>query len=176
MQYRSIALAVLSTTVGVAAIQATSAYFSLLAPPTVADVAPPVNSIESTVYRVVPTEDGPVVLLRAGDDQRLLPIWIGYAEARAIERARTGTEMPRPMTHDLFAATLGELDARVAHVRVDRLRDDGVYTGTITLIRNREVLKIDTRPSDAIALALRTNAPIYVDGGLRAEMISDPAD
>ncbi len=171
MRYRSIVIAALSTTFGIAVVQATSALSALRLTPSASTAEVPPNSLRASVADVVATPQGPVVLLRPESSDRLLPIWVGYAEARAIERVLSDIDMPRPMTHDLFAKTLGRLDARLVHVRVDRLRPDGVYVGTATLQQDDRIIKIDTRPSDAMALALRTSAPIYIDSSLRAQLV-----
>ena len=172
MRLQNIAFAVLSTALGIVVVKTTTTM--LKRTPFMAFQAP-ARSIEASVDRVVSTADGPVVLLESEQSGRYLPIWIGYAEARAIERARTGTPTLRPRTHDLLAKTIAQLDARVVRVRVDRLRDDGVYTATVTLLAADHIIHIDARPSDSIALALRTSAPIYLDPSLRAEMI-DPTN
>ena len=175
MHYRSIAIAALSTTVGIAAVQATTAFSAFRWTSPRASVEVPASSMEAAVQRVVMTADGPVVLLQAKNTERALPIWIGNAEARAIERARQGIRTPRPMTHDLFTKTLERLDAEVVHVRVDRLRADGVYVGTITIRQGEEVRAIDARPSDSMALALRTGAKIYIADKLQRQMILSSA-
>lgn len=174
MKYRSVALAILSTTVGMTLLQATSALSAFHSPPPKAVPVVPANSIEANVFRVVDTEQGPVVLLRPVNSDRCLPIVVGNAEGRAIERGRVSAKSPRPMTHDLFARTIDELDAEVAHVRVDRLTPNGVYIGTVTLVRAHEILAIDARPSDSMALALRTGAKVYIDESLRSELIPLP--
>ena len=102
----------------------------------------------------------PIVLLKAADANLFLPIWIGHPEAAAILTRLRGEETPRPMTHDLFVSVLDELGAEVVQVSVTELRDS-TYHAEITLQRNGETLLIDSRPSDAIALAVRTEAPIF---------------
>ena len=171
MQYRSIVIAALSTSIGIAALQATTALSAFWLTPSKAEVSVPASSMQASVVDVVSTADGPVVLLQPEGTDQFLPIWIGHAEARAIKRALAGVKMNRPRTHDLFANTLSNLDARLVHVRVDRLRG-GVYYGTATLQQGDRVISIDARPSDAMALALRTSATIYVADELRAELIA----
>jgi uncharacterized protein len=102
----------------------------------------------------------PIVLLKAADANLFLPIWIGQPEAAAILTRLRGEETPRPMTHDLFVSVLEELGAEVVQVSVTELRDS-TYHAEILLRRNGETLAIDSRPSDAIALAVRTEAPIF---------------
>ncbi len=105
----------------------------------------------------------PIVLLKTSDGNRFLPIWIGHPEAAAILMKLQGNESPRPMTHDLFAQVIDELDARVLRISVTDLRDNTFYA-KITLQRGgdaRDTIEIDSRPSDAIALAVRCDAPIF---------------
>ena len=102
----------------------------------------------------------PIVLLKTSDGNRFLPIWIGHPEAAAILMKLQGNESPRPMTHDLFANVLAELDAQVVQIAVTDLRESTFYA-RITLRRDGQTWEIDSRPSDAIALAVRTDAPIF---------------
>lgn len=102
----------------------------------------------------------PIVLLKTVDGNRFLPIWIGHAEAAAILAKLQGTESPRPMTHDLVTDMLAELQAQVARVTVTELRES-TFFALITLRRDTAEIDIDSRPSDAIALAVRSNAPIF---------------
>jgi bifunctional DNase/RNase len=103
----------------------------------------------------------PIVLLKTVDGNRFLPIWIGHPEAAAILTKMQGAPTPRPMTHDLVTEMLGELNATVAKISVTELRDNTFYA-IITLQVNGSELEIDSRPSDALALAVRTDAPIFV--------------
>jgi uncharacterized protein len=105
----------------------------------------------------------PIVLLRDPRSGRTLPVWVGPAEAQAIVMAMQGIDTPRPMTHDLLVSVLRELDAELIQVRIDDLRD-GTYFGKLVLrVGDAEVPRvIDTRPSDGMALAVRTGAPIEV--------------
>ncbi len=103
----------------------------------------------------------PIVLLRTVDGARVLPIWIGHAEAQAILLPLQGKETPRPMTHDLLARVLGDLGATVERVEVVDLRDN-TYFARICLRAADGPTELDARPSDALALALRCNASIYV--------------
>lgn len=98
----------------------------------------------------------PIVLLREAEGLRYLPIWVGAAEATAIAYAHQGVVPPRPMTHDLMKDLLEALGTSVTEVRITDL-SDGVFYATIALTGGVEV---SARPSDAIALALRTGAPI----------------
>ncbi len=104
----------------------------------------------------------PIVLLKTAEGNKFLPIWIGHPEAAAILMKLQGATTPRPMTHDLFTETLAQLDAQVVRVCVTDLRDNTFYA-TITIQQNGSEIEIDSRPSDAIALAVRVDAPIYAD-------------
>jgi uncharacterized protein len=103
----------------------------------------------------------PIVLLRTLDGNRFLPIWIGHPEAAAILMKLQGTPTARPMTHDLVTSMLTELNATVAKVVVTELREN-TFHAMITLQVNGSEIEIDSRPSDALALAVRTEAPIFV--------------
>jgi bifunctional DNase/RNase len=102
----------------------------------------------------------PIVLLKTSDGNRYLPIWIGHAEAAAILMKLQGAATPRPLTHDLFTETLSQLDAQVVRITVTELRDNTFYA-TITLAQDGNEIEVDSRPSDAIAMAVRAEAPIY---------------
>jgi bifunctional DNase/RNase len=102
----------------------------------------------------------PIVLLKTADGNRFLPIWIGHPEAAAILMRLQAKETPRPMTHDLFTDVLGELGAEIVQIAVTDLRDNTFYA-RITLRRDGSTYEIDSRPSDAIALAVRCDAPIF---------------
>jgi bifunctional DNase/RNase len=103
-----------------------------------------------------------IVILREAEGQRILPIWIGPAEAQAIRRILSEEAFPRPLTHDLVVITLEGLKARITRVIIADLRENTFFASVI-VEREGEVLSIDARPSDAIALALRAKAPIYVN-------------
>jgi uncharacterized protein len=116
---------------------------------------------EVSALAMDPNHKVPVVLLRLEDDERFVPIWIGLMEASAILLAIEGVEVQRPMTHDLLCRVADTCGARVTRVEVNDLRD-GTYFAELTVQAGDEVHVIDSRPSDAIAIALRTEAPIYV--------------
>jgi bifunctional DNase/RNase len=120
--------------------------------------------IEMTIkgLMVDPITNMPIVILRDKEGQRILPIWVGIFEANAIALQIENITTPRPMTHDLLKNILSDLKAEVQKVVVCDLRENTFYA-LIYLLANGEVLAIDARPSDAIALALRTRAPIYVE-------------
>ncbi len=105
----------------------------------------------------------PIVLLREPRDGKVVPIWVGIAEAQAISRALYGVVPPRPMTHDLMASLLRELDAELVEVVVNDMREH-TYFGKLKLRvgRDRALRIVDTRPSDGLALALRTGATIHI--------------
>jgi bifunctional DNase/RNase len=102
----------------------------------------------------------PIVLLKTADDSKFLPIWIGHSEAAAILVKLQNASTARPMTHDLFAELLGHLEAEVVSVTVTELRENTFYA-RITNQQNGSEIELDSRPSDAIALAVRSGAKIY---------------
>ena len=102
----------------------------------------------------------PIVLLKAVDTNKFLPIWIGHPEAAAILMKLQGASTPRPMTHDLLSDVLDQIDAKCEKVSVTELRDN-TFFASITISMNGSELEIDSRPSDALALAVRTSAPIF---------------
>ena len=103
----------------------------------------------------------PIVLLKTIEGNRFLPIWIGHAEAAAILMKLQNAATPRPMTHDLVTDILGELGAKVTQVAVTELRENTFYA-QLTIQQDGSEVEIDSRPSDAIALAVRADAPIFV--------------
>jgi len=102
----------------------------------------------------------PIVLLKTKDGNRYLPIWIGQPEAAAILMKLQGASTPRPMTHDLLTEILSELDARITRITVTELRENTFYAQVTVQLDGTEV-EVDSRPSDAIALAIRAEAPIF---------------
>jgi bifunctional DNase/RNase len=112
---------------------------------------------------------GYVVLLREVDGERVLPIWIGPAEAYAIASRLAGDAPPRPQTHDLMRNLLVLTGARLERVTVREIRED-TYFGVLQVRMGDEVRNLDARPSDAIALAMRAGAPIYVAEGVFASL------
>jgi hypothetical protein len=102
----------------------------------------------------------PIVLLKTVDGNKFLPIWIGHPEAAAILMKLQGASTPRPMTHDLLSDVLDQIDAKCEKVSVTELRDN-TFFASITISMNGSELEIDSRPSDALALAVRTSAPIF---------------
>ena len=103
-----------------------------------------------------------VVILRQKDSDRYLPIWIGPAEADAIAVKLQGISVPRPLTHDLVRSIVDNLGASIAHIVVSDLQDD-TFFAKVVLTSNGKDMEVDSRPSDAIALAVRAKVPIYVE-------------
>jgi uncharacterized protein len=102
----------------------------------------------------------PIVLLKTAEGNRFLPIWIGHPEAAAILMKLQGATTPRPMTHDLVTEILSLLDAHVVRITVTELREN-TFFAEITVQQDGSEIQIDSRPSDAIALAIRADAPIF---------------
>jgi bifunctional DNase/RNase len=120
--------------------------------------------IEMTIkgLMVDPITNMPIIILRDGDGQRVLPIWVGIFEANAIALQMENISTPRPMTHDLLRNVIEDLSGRVARIVVSDLRDNTFYA-LIYVEVGSDTVAIDARPSDAIALALRAQAPIFVE-------------
>ena len=110
----------------------------------------------------------PIVLLKTRDGNKFLPIWIGHPEAAAILMKLQGANTPRPMTHDLIDDMLEKLQVECTRVSVTELRENTFYASIQLKIDGREV-EIDSRPSDALALAVRTQAPIFAHEDVIAE-------
>ncbi len=108
-----------------------------------------------------PITNSPIVILQDVEKNTLLPIWVGIFEANAIALQIERIDTPRPMTHDLIKNILIQFEAQVEKIVVTELRDNTFYA-LIHLRFREELLTIDSRPSDAIALALRTDSPIFV--------------
>jgi len=109
-----------------------------------------------------------IVILREVDGERILPIWIGPGEAQAIRRMLAEEPFPRPLTHDLLVLMVEGLKAKVDRVVIADLREN-TFFATVILQREGEVLSVDARPSDSIAVALRAKAPIFVNEDLLQE-------
>jgi len=120
--------------------------------------------IEMTIkgLMVDPITNSPIVILRDREGQRVLPIWVGIFEANAIALQIENVSTPRPMTHDLLRNVIQDLKASVQKVVVCDLQENTFYA-LIYLLLDGDTVAIDARPSDAIALALRTRAPIFVE-------------
>jgi bifunctional DNase/RNase len=120
--------------------------------------------IEMTIkgLMVDPITNMPIIILRDKAEQRVLPIWVGVFEANAIALQIENVTTPRPMTHDLLRKVIHDLKADIQKIVVSDLKDNTFYA-LIYLSVNGEAMAIDARPSDAIALALRARAPIFVE-------------
>ncbi len=103
-----------------------------------------------------------IVILREAEGERILPIWIGPGEAQAIRRILSEEPFPRPLTHDLLHLIVEGLKAKIARVVISDLREN-TFFASVLVERDSEVLSIDARPSDSIAVALRAKAPIFVN-------------
>jgi len=104
----------------------------------------------------------PVIVLKEKTGEKTLPIWIGLFEAQAIALALENVKPPRPLTHDLAKSLIEKLKGKVDRVVISDLRNNTFYA-QILIKRNGESIKVDSRPSDAIAIALRLNVPIFID-------------
>jgi bifunctional DNase/RNase len=102
----------------------------------------------------------PIVLLKTADGNKFLPIWIGHPEATAILMKLQSQAPPRPMTHDLLSDMLEQLEAQIVRITVTELRENTFYA-QITVQQDGREIEVDSRPSDAIALAIRAEAPIF---------------
>lgn len=138
--------------------------------------------IEMTIkgLMVDPITNMPIVILRDKDGQRVLPIWVGVFEANAIALQIENVTPQRPMTHDLLNNVIHDLRADIQKVVVSDLKDNTFYA-LIYVAIGGEVTAIDARPSDAIALALRARAPIYVedsviDNAKSVDLVPEKAD
>jgi hypothetical protein len=129
---------------------------------------------------VDPVAGTPIVILKDEGGERVLPIWVGVPEANAIWMQIENVSPPRPMTHDLLRNVISDLDGRVDRVVVSELRESTFFAVIHMTVRG-EAVAVDARPSDAIALALRTRAPILVeeaviDTAKTVDFASSPVD
>jgi uncharacterized protein len=124
--------------------------------------------MELAGVRVELPTNQPIVLLKEKDGERYLPIWIGAAEAAAIALALQGVVTPRPMTHDLLKNILEDLGVTVNRIVVTELRE-GTFFAQLDIHRNGDSLEISSRPSDAIALAVRMTVPIFANEDVLSE-------
>jgi bifunctional DNase/RNase len=138
--------------------------------------------IEMTIkgLMVDPITNTPIVILKDKEGERVLPIWVGVFEANAIALQIENVATPRPMTHDLLRNIIGDLEGQVDRVVVSDLKDNTFYAVIHLTVRGERVA-IDARPSDAIALALRTKSPILVeelviDTAKTVDFATQPAD
>ncbi len=117
--------------------------------------------VEVKGVRIDPVAQSPVVLLAEKEGKKALPIWIGLLEANAIDKELKQVASPRPMTHDLLLSILTQTKVKIKEVKIIDLRER-TYYATLHLTRNKEIVEIDSRPSDAIILALKSKVPILV--------------
>jgi len=127
-----------------------------------------VVEMKVTGLMVDPLTNMPIVVLKNEETSQILPIWVGIFEANAIAVKRENVAAPRPMTHDLLKNVFSALEVEVQRVVVTDLRDN-TYFALIVVTRGGQEIAIDSRPSDAIALALRTESPIFVEEAVLAK-------
>jgi bifunctional DNase/RNase len=127
-----------------------------------------VKRLELVGVRVEVPSNQPIVLLRETDGERFLPIWIGAVEATAIAFASGGVTPPRPLTHDLFKDVLDALGITLTAVELTEIKE-GVFYAELVLSSASGKSRVSARPSDAIALAVRTGSPIFSSEDLLAE-------
>jgi bifunctional DNase/RNase len=130
---------------------------------------------------VDPITNMPIIILRDKEGQKVLPIWVGIFEANAIALQIENITTPRPMTHDLLKNVIQDLSATVEKIVVSDLKENTFFAMIYLSVNGRESIMIDSRPSDAIALALRARAPIFVeerviDNAKTVDFTSDKAD
>ena len=114
-----------------------------------------------------------IVILKEVDSERFLPIWIGPFEAEAITVSLQEMEVARPLTHDLLRNVIQSLGAEVLQIKITELRDDVFYARIVMRLNGRD-LEIDSRPSDALALAVRVHVPIFIDETVMTEAATKP--
>ena len=130
--------------------------------------------VRMDLARIIIVENGEsqVIILKEHDGDRHFPILIGISEALAIDRRLKGLKTMRPLTHDLMAAIIERLDATLEKIVINDLRDHTFYA-QLVMRRNGDVLEIDSRPSDAIALGTAFETPIFVEDHVLREVCSD---
>lgn len=129
--------------------------------------------VEMTLARIVifdsDEDKASIIILRECDGERSFPILIGVHEAYAIDRRTKGITMQRPLTHDLIEKMLHDLDCQLEHVVIHNI-EDSTFFAKLVVRRNGDLVEIDSRPSDAIAVGAGTDAPIYVDDSVLEEV------
>jgi uncharacterized protein len=115
-----------------------------------------------------------VVILKDTESNRYLPIWIGETEANSISIQLQGLQVARPITHDLIVSIVREMGGQLRHVLINDMRDDTYYARLILVSRDGKETSVDSRPSDAIAVAVRCDCPIYVDDDLMGKYSQMP--
>lgn len=117
---------------------------------------------------IMETSESQIIILKEHDGDRQLPIMIGINEALAIDRRLKGLQTPRPLTHDLVATIMEELDAELERIVISELRDH-TFFAKLVIRKNGELIEIDSRPSDAIALGVGDATPIFVESNVLDE-------
>lgn len=130
--------------------------------------------VRVSVYRlsVDPANKQPVVALADSAEQRVFPIWIGLSEAQAIHMELQGSESFRPLTHDLLAGIIAKVNGTVSRVVITHIKDN-VFYATLVIKKDKTLVEVDARPSDSLVMALKFDAPIYVERSL-FEIMSIP--
>ena len=118
--------------------------------------------VDVTKIAYFPPSKGYAVILSEWDGSRELPIIVGSTEAQAIALALENVQMPRPMTHDLASNIIEELNAYISRITIYKLKSE-TFFAHIEIVSNGQIIKLDSRPSDAVAIALRTDTAIYVE-------------
>lgn len=131
--------------------------------------------VEINSIRVSLMSQQRVVILKELNDERYLPIWIGQFEAEAITIELQEAEQKRPLTHDLLKNTIAAMGGRVVHILINDLRNDIFYARVVIEMGNK-MFEVDSRPSDAIALAVRTKSPIFVNESVMAKSAITPEE
>ena len=133
--------------------------------------------VKIELSRIVITETSPqqVIVLKECGGERTFPIVIGISEALAIDRRLKGLELPRPMTHDLLANVIGAMGGRLDRILINDLRDH-TFIATLVIDRDGETIEVDSRPSDAIALGVAFDTPLYVAPHVLEEVLRDAVD
>jgi len=121
-----------------------------------------------------PLTNSPIVVLQDTSSDTLLPIWVGIFEANAIALQIEKVDTPRPMTHDLIKGLLNHLEVKITKIVVNELKDNTFYA-LIFLNSGGRIIMVDSRPSDAIALALRTDSPIFVTDEVISKSANSPS-
>lgn len=129
----------------------------------------PISPVSVIALLEEQTSASPVVILYEPQSNKVVPIWIGNTEARAIAFALSKEKSPRPLTHELIKATIEKLGATCVRVIIDSIKDHTFYATIYLQQRDQTTIAIDARPSDAIALALETKAPLFVNQSVLME-------
>lgn len=136
---------------------------------------PPMIEVTIDSIRVSLMSQYRVVILKDTNSDRFLPIWIGPCEAEAITVELQEMPPPRPLTHDLLRASIRELGGTVEHILVSDLRNDVYYARIVINVNDRQI-EVDARPSDALALAVRVKAPIFIADGVMERAAVEPEE